>query len=75
MNKIEAGHMGGVETSFKWGVEQYRCPTCGQLPADFTSPHHKKVGSKGGLKTLALYGREHMRELARLRHRMAKKEG
>lgn len=74
MTKKEAGHLGGIATSIKFGIE--RCEHCHQLLPP--NEHHKRIGAKGGVKGAAVlqrkYSAEQRREWARLGGR-PKKEG
>ena len=66
MNKSEAGHLGGIETSVRFGP--VRCPTCGYLPekSEFHVRNGRHGGSRGGRKVLKIYGRNHFSEIGRL---------
>jgi calcineurin-like phosphoesterase family protein len=63
MNKTEAGRLGGITTSVKYGPE--RCLACGHLPvkSEFHVRNGQKGGYKGGKKTLLLHGHNHFPRL------------
>jgi len=68
MTRKEAGHLGGISTSCKFGI--VRCEHCGQLlPAN---EHFKAIGSKGGIKGAEVLKRKYSAEQ---RKEWAKKGG
>jgi hypothetical protein len=68
MSHSEAGRLGGISTSIKYGVESLRCPTCGHLmeKSEFHAKAGSIGGSIGGRKVLKLYGREHFSKLGKM---------
>jgi hypothetical protein len=65
MNQSEAGHLGGISTSCRYGLE--RCPTCGHITENrFHAENGRKGGQIGGKVVVRKYGREHMSEIGKL---------
>lgn len=58
MTKREAGKLGGIATSVKFGIQ--RCEHCGQLLPP--NEHHKEIGSKGGKKGAEVLKRKYSSE-------------
>ena len=59
MTKSEAGRLGGIATSCRFGIE--RCPTCGHITENrFHRENGKKGGQIGGKVVVRKYGRAHM---------------
>lgn len=55
MTHTDAGLLGGIATLNTHGVE--RCPCCGRA---VPSRYYSDIGTKGGVTTIARYGRAHM---------------
>ena len=68
MTPKEAGHLGGIATSVKFGIE--RCNHCGQLLPP--NEHFKEIGALGGIKGIAVLHRKYTPEQ---RRQWAKKGG
>jgi len=72
MSHSEAGRLGGIETSRRFGVE--RCPHCGQLmSAGYMQELGSRGGRIGGVTTKRLYGLDHYREIGKLGGRPRRK--
>lgn len=66
MTYSEAGRLGGIETSVRYGPQ--RCPTCRHLSekSEFHINNGKKGGGIGGRKIFKLRGREWMSQIGKL---------
>ena len=70
MNRVEAGHKGGLRTA-QLTARECICDRCGQVLVKKARRllgqhnHFDDIGSAGGQATLDKYGREHFQEIGR----------